>query len=83
GSESKIENNPKEAGIRTFLKNPDLVDKVFPCPKLYIIKDMWMETFPDTIYQFGRALLKKGDAFTIANSNVCEYVIISKEKSAE
>lgn len=68
---------------KSDVKNPVFVEKVFTQPKLYIIKDMWMDTFPDTLHQFGRTLLKKGDAFIIANSNVCEYVIISKEESIE
>lgn len=66
---------------KSDVKNPDFVDKVFKRPRLYIIKDMWMETFPDTPNQFGRTLLKKRNSFTIANSRVCEYTVITDAES--
>ncbi len=60
------------------VRNYDLVNKVLAQPKLYVIRDQWMEYFPDTLDQFGRILLKVGDQFLIANCMVCEYRISKK-----
>jgi hypothetical protein len=57
------------------VRKQELVDKVFQQKKLYLIKDMWMEEFPDTLSQFGRTLVKKGDEFLIGGCFVNEYRI--------
>lgn len=57
------------------VRKHELVDKVFQQKKLYLIKDMWMEEFPDTLSQFGRTLVKKGDEFLIGGCFVNEYRI--------
>ena len=51
--------------------NMDTFD--FNQPDLYIIRDMWMDSFPDTIQQFGYMLKKDGNEFRIAYSQVCRY----------
>jgi len=58
------------------VRKHELVDKVFQQKKLYLIKDMWMEEFPDTLSQFGRTLVKKGDEFLIGGCFVNEYEIV-------
>jgi len=58
---------------KSEVRNYSLVDSVFAQPKIYIIKDQWLEDFPQTITQFGNKLTKTGDAFNIGDCNVCEY----------
>jgi len=57
-----------------FVRNEALVKEVFEQPNLYIIKDLWLEEFPDTLQQFGRMLIKEGTPFQIGGCNVCKYV---------
>jgi hypothetical protein len=61
------------------VRKHELVDKVFLQKKLYLIKDMWMEEFPDTLSQFGRTLVKKGDEFLIGGCFVNEYKVVSTD----
>lgn len=62
---------------KSDVKNYALVDSVFAQPKIYVIKDMWLESFPETLTQFGYNLIKKGKMFNIGDCWVCEY---EKEK---
>lgn len=58
---------------RSDVRSRELVDMVFEEEKIYVIKDMWMETFPDTLEQFGHVLLKEGDPFRLGGCEVCKY----------
>ena len=58
------------------VRNPALVDSVFMQPNLYLIKDMWLETFPEQIEQFGNTLIKAGEEFNIGDCNVCRYELL-------
>ena len=62
---------------KSEVRNYDLVDSVFNQPKLFIIKDMWLDSFPPQMNQFGYTLNKKGKEFIIGDCTVCEY---KKEK---
>ena len=55
------------------VRNPELVDEVFKQPSLYIIKDYWMNTFPDTLLQFGRTLVKEGEVIKVGGCEVSKY----------
>ena len=55
------------------VRNYKIVDEVFKQKNIYVIKDMWLATFPDTLNQFGRILVKNGNEFKIGNCNVCKY----------
>lgn len=57
------------------VRNYSIVDEVFKQPNIYVIKDMWFDVFPDTLYQFGRVLSKEGDEFQIGGCNTCKYRI--------
>lgn len=61
-------------------RNKKLIDEVFDQPTLYIIKDMWMDTFPDTLEQFGYTLKKKGAQFFIGGCYTCQYEKIKTHK---
>jgi len=56
-------------------KNPDRVNLAFAQPRLFLIRDMWLDTFPERIVQFGRHLIRSGDEFRIGGSWLCEYKI--------
>lgn len=66
----RIKATPNEqSGVR----NQEIVDMVFEKDNIYVIKDMWMKTFPDTLEQFGYVLLKKGNPFRLGGCDVCKY----------
>lgn len=56
------------------VKNADLIPPVFDGRDIYVIRDMWMDSFPDTLPQFGHVLVRKGEPFTIAGCTVSQYV---------
>ena len=62
---------------KDYVRNYKLVEEVLAQPRIYVIKDMWMDTFPDTLYQFGRILVRKGDSFYIGQCWVNQYEIVS------
>jgi hypothetical protein len=55
-------------------RNWTLTEQVFRQPKLYVIRDDWMESFPDTLIQYGHILIRQGDGFRAGDCNVCRYV---------
>lgn len=55
------------------VRNYEIVDEVFEQKNIYVIKDMWLETFPDTLIQFNRILVKDSIEFRIGNCDVCKY----------
>ena len=61
---------------KDYVRNPDLVKEVFMQPKLYLIRDGWLESFPDTIIQFGRRLKKQGGTIHIADAWMNRYKVI-------
>ena len=58
------------------VRNYELVSKVFSQPNIYVIRDQWMDYFPDTLNQFGYVLLKDGNQILIANCMICRYKIL-------
>jgi len=57
------------------VRNYTMVDSVFQQPRIFLVKDMWLEDFPGQIIQFDRTLIRKGSAFFIAGCTVNEYTI--------
>jgi hypothetical protein len=60
---------------KDYVRNFTLAEEVFDQPRIFIIKDMWMDSFPDTVWQFGRTLVRKGEKFYIANCWLNEYEV--------
>lgn len=54
-------------------KHPGLVAPVFDGRDIYVIKDMWLDSFPDTLSQFGHRLVRAGEPFNIAGCTVNRY----------
>jgi hypothetical protein len=58
---------------KSIIKNYKFVVQVFKQKNIYIIKDMWLNEFPDTIQQFGHILVKNGKQFNLGGCTVCKY----------
>lgn len=66
---------------KSDVRNYRIVDMVFERDNIYVIKDMWMDTFPDTLEQFGYVLSKEGNQFRLGNCEVSRYNKIKLHKS--
>jgi hypothetical protein len=55
------------------VKNHYLPELVFKMPNLYLARNGWMDSFPDTIAQFGHILTRKGSEFRVGNLSICRY----------
>lgn len=62
---------------RSVYRNIALTEKVFNQPRIYLVKDMWLQNFPDTVRQFGRILIKQGKMFHLGDSDFCQYQVDS------
>ena len=60
---------------KDYVRNYKLAEEVFAQPRIYLIKDGWLDSFPDTIRQFGRRLVKKGEKFYIGECWINQYEI--------
>jgi hypothetical protein len=67
---SMIVATPKDDDL---VRNPQMVERVFTQPNIYIIRNDWMDVFPDTLQQFGRTLFKNGEEFYLSGCNICKY----------
>jgi hypothetical protein len=73
--------NPKQIKSTSHdysnVKNPSRVIETLLQPRLFVSRDMWMDSFPDTLNQFGHVLIKKGAPLFLGGSNICEYQLQS------
>jgi hypothetical protein len=58
-----------------------LIDKVFSRSKIYVVRDNWMDNFPDTLYQYGYELHRISAPFRLANCDVCQYKRVMLHRS--
>lgn len=58
------------------VRNYKIVEEVFQQPNIYIIRDMWMDSFPDSLKQFDRLLLKAGEEKKLGDCFVCRYELV-------
>jgi len=58
---------------QSFVRSIKMAKEVMKQNNIYIIKDMWLEVFPDTLRQFGYMMLKNGNTFNIGDRSVCKY----------
>jgi hypothetical protein len=49
------------------------VNRVLNSPAIYLVKNSWLETFPDQIEQFGTCLVKTGKPFDLAGYTLAAY----------
>jgi hypothetical protein len=52
--------------------------RVLNSPKIYLVKERWLNGFPDKIVQFGQSLEKQGPEIKIFNLTLAPYVRIQK-----
>lgn len=66
---------PKEG---EFIRNAKQLPDLFEKEKLFLVKNNWFETFPDSITQYGVLLKKSGEPFFIDKDiELCRYNKIS------
>jgi hypothetical protein len=58
------------------VRSPYLASEVFKQPAIYLIKDGWLSSFPDTIRQFGHILVRNGKMFHLAGLDLCRYSLL-------
>lgn len=56
-----------------YMRNIDLVKQAMKRNNIYLIKDMWMNSFPDTISEYGCVLVKDGKQMHLGDSYICRY----------
>ncbi|MCU0370179.1 MAG: hypothetical protein MUC31_02090 [Bacteroidales bacterium] len=57
------------------VRNLRLVDSVFAQPRIILIKDLWMDEFPDSLVQFDRTLIRKDSSFSLGGCRANEYIV--------
>lgn len=62
------------------VKNRDLVPLVFAQPKLYVVRDGWMTSFPDTMIQFKIPLKRVGTEKIVGGHHIQQYKRLSLSK---
>jgi hypothetical protein len=63
---------------RDFIRNFNLVLDVLKQKKMYLVRNEWLTSFPDTISQFGILFQKTGEPFQKAGYDLCRYQRIIK-----
>jgi hypothetical protein len=76
---SKIKATPHD---KSTVRNRELADEVLARPNIYVIRDMWMDSFPDTLEQFGCLLVRKGEEFRMGGCDVQRYTSTRHENGA-
>ncbi len=49
------------------------VDRVLNSPAIYLVKNQWLESFPDETEQFGECLVRTGEPFDLAGYTMAPY----------
>lgn len=55
------------------VRNRSMAEEVMKRDTIYIIRDSWMEVYPDSLQQFGTMLYKNGEEFRMGDCYVCRY----------
>ncbi len=55
------------------VRKPELLKEALAQPRIFVVRDMWMESFPPSIMQFGHRLEKVGDEQFLGGAYICEY----------
>ncbi len=65
---------------RSYIRNIKMADSVFWQPDIYIIKDLWLDNFPENISQYGYNLQKAHKPFELGGATLCEYKVVKVHK---
>jgi len=55
------------------VRNRSMAEEVMKRDTIYIIRDSWMEVYPDSLQQFWTMLYKNGEEFRMGDCYVCRY----------
>jgi len=58
---------------RAYIRQAEFPGLVLSKPKLYLVRDQWLDNFPDSIPQFGKLLYKDGEEFQLGDCSLCKY----------
>ncbi len=58
---------------QNYVRNSKIVDDIFQRKNIYLVKNRWLETFLDTIYQFSYPLVKDGLPMLVGGREICKY----------
>jgi len=56
-----------------FIRNLRQLPALFAKSEIYMVRNDWMETFPDSVVQYGVTLRKSAEPFQIRNAEICAY----------
>ena len=56
-----------------MVRNQELAREVFRQPRIYVVRDGWMDTFPDQLFQFHHRILKRGVEVRLGDCYICWY----------
>lgn len=69
--------NPEEIMATPYqgasARNKRFISKVFEKQTILLIKNDWLQAFPDSIVQYDRLLFKAGSPFTMGGLDCCPY----------
>lgn len=57
-----------------LIRDWSMVERFLQFDTIYVNRDMWMDSFPDTLYQYGNKYHKYGEEFKIADSHMNLYI---------
>ncbi len=57
------------------VKRRNMIAYVFFKNSIYLVKDLWLDEFPEQITQYGRVLKKTGQPVQMAGMTLCEYTL--------
>lgn len=63
---------------KEFIRNFNLVKDVLKQKRIYLVRNEWLTSFPDTINQFGILFQRMGEPFQKAGYDLCRYQRIIK-----
>ncbi|MCX6243743.1 MAG: hypothetical protein NTU98_03480 [Bacteroidetes bacterium] len=55
------------------VRNFGMAEEVYNMPKLFLVKDSWLDSFPDTTMQFGHLIVRRGMPFQCCSLTLCRY----------
>lgn len=56
-----------------YTRNPERAKQVAAMDTIYLVKDGWLEEFPQTTEQFGYKFQKQGEEFHLGDWTLCKY----------
>ncbi len=57
-----------------LIRDWSMVERFLQFDTIYVNRDMWMDSFPDSLYQYGNVYIKHGEEFKIADSHMNLYI---------